>query len=77
MVIIKVELLPEKEKIQYEMSLPLELVSSSSKALMDNLEFHTKITSHFGLLSSAYLVAQRFTLLELSVNYLSCPYDIQ
>jgi len=44
---------------------------------MDILEFHTKSGSRFGLLSSAYLIAQRFNLLELQMNYLRCPYDVQ
>jgi len=49
----------------------------SSKVLIDNLEFHTKSISCFGLLSTAYLIAQRFSLLELQVSYFQCPYDIQ
>ena len=44
---------------------------------MDILEFHTKSRLRFGLLSSAYLIAQRFSLLGLQINYLKCPYDIQ
>jgi len=59
------------------MPLLLEQVSPSSKVLIDNLKFHTKSRSRFGLLSSAYLITQRFFLLELQVNYLRCPYDIQ
>ena len=77
MMIIRAELLPEKEKIQNKMPLLLERVSPSSKILMDILEFHTKSRSHFGLLSSAYLIAQRFSLLELQINYLKYPFDIQ
>ena len=65
MVIIQVEILPEKEEIDNEMSLLLERVSSSSRVLIDNLEFHTKSRSRFGVLSSAYLITQRFSLLEL------------
>ena len=76
MVIIRAELLSEKEKIHEEMPILLERVSPSSKVLIDNLEFYTKSRSRFGLLSSAYLIAQRFSLLELQVNYLRCPYDI-
>ena len=64
MVIIRAELLPEKEEIQNEMPLLLERVSPSSRILMDILEFHTLSGSRFGLLSSAYLIAQRFNLLE-------------
>ena len=64
MVVIQVELLPEKEEIHNEMPLLLERVSPSSKVLIDNLEFHTKSRSRFGLLSSAYLITQRFSLLE-------------
>ena len=77
MVIIKAGLLPEKEAIFNEMPLLLKLVTPSSKVLIDNLEFHTKSRSRFGLLSTAYLIAQRFFLLELQVNYLIYPYDIQ
>ena len=77
MVIIKVDLVSEKEEIHNEMPLLLEWVLPYSKVLIDNLEFHTKSRSHVGLLSSAYLIAQRFFLLDLQVNYLSCPYDIQ
>ena len=77
MVIISAKLLPKKEKIQNEMSLLLKQVSPSSKVLIDNLEFHTRSRSCFSLLSSTYLIAQRFSLLELQINYLKCPYDIQ
>ena len=77
MVIIKANLLPEKEKILNEMPVILERVTPSSKVLIDNLEFHTKSRSRFGLLSTAYLIAQRFSLLELQISYLQCPYDIQ
>ena len=77
MVIIRPELLPEKEEFHNEIPLLLEQVTPSSKVLVDNLEFHTKSRSRFGLLCSAYLIAQRFFLLELQVNYLRCPYDIQ
>ena len=76
MVIIIAELQPEKEEIHNEMPLLLEQVSPSSKVLIDNLEFRIKSRSHFCLLSSAYIIAQRFFLLELQVNYLRCPYDI-
>ena len=58
------------------MSLLLERVTPS-KFLIDNLKFHTKSRSHFGLLSSVYLITQRFFLLELQVNYIRCPYDVQ
>ena len=74
--IIKADFLPEKEEILNEMSFLLERVTPSSKVLIDNLEFHTKCISHFGLLSTAYLIAQRFPLLELQVSYLQYPYDI-
>jgi len=57
MVIIKVELLSEKEKTQNVIQLPLERISPSSKILMDILKFYTKSKSHFGLLSSACLIA--------------------
>jgi len=77
MLIIRVELLLEKEEIQNEMPLQLQWFSPSSKVLMDILEFHTKCRSNFGLLSSAYLMVQRFNLLELQMNYLRHPYDIQ
>ena len=43
MVIIKADLLPEKEEILNEMPLLLERVTPSSKVLIDNLEFHTKV----------------------------------
>jgi len=76
MVIIITELLPEKEEVHNEMPLLLERVTPSSKILIDNLEFHRKI-SRFGLLSSAYLIVQNFFLLELQVNYFRCSYDIQ
>ena len=77
MVIIKADLVPEKEEILNETSFVLERVMPSSKVLIDNLKFHTKNRSHFGLLSTAYLIAQRFFLLELQISYLQCPYDIQ
>jgi len=76
MVIIKTDLLPEKEKILNEMLFLLELLTPSSKVLIDNLEFHTKSRSRFGLLSTAYLIVQKFSLLELQISYLQCPYDI-
>ena len=76
-VIIRVELLPEREEIQNEMPLILEQVSPSTRILMDILEFYSKSRSCFGLLSSAYLVAQKINVLELQVNYLRCPYDVQ
>jgi len=56
-VIIRAELLLEREEIQNEMSLLLERVSHSSRILMDSLEFHSKSRSRFGLLSFAYLLA--------------------
>jgi len=59
------------------MPLLLECATPSSKVLIDNLEFYTKNRSHLGLLSSTYLIAQRFSLLDLQVHYLRCPYDIQ
>jgi len=77
MVIIKVDLLPEKEEILNEMPLPLDRVTPSSKVLIDNLEFHTKSRSCFSLLSTTYLIAQKFSLLKLEISYLRCPYDIQ
>ena len=49
MVIIRVELLAEKEEIQNEMPLLLERVSPESGILMDILEFHSKSRSRFGL----------------------------
>jgi len=76
-VIIKADLLSEKEEILNEMPILLERVTPSSKVLIDNLEFHTKTRSCFGLLSTAYLIAQRFSLMELQISYLQCPYDIQ
>ena len=45
MVIIRAELLLEKEKIHNEIPLLLERVSPSSKVLIDNLEFHIKSRS--------------------------------
>ena len=75
--IIKASLLQEKEKIHNEMPLLLERVSPSSRVLIDNLKSHTKSRSRFGLLSTTYLITQRFSLLDLQVNYLKCPYDIQ
>ena len=77
MVIIRVEILLEKEEIHNKKSLLLEQVTPSSKVLIDNLESYTKSRSCFGLLSSAYLIIQRFSLLELQVNYLRCSYDTQ
>ena len=56
------------------MLLLLERVFPSNRILMDILEFYSKSRSCFGLLSSAYLLAQRFNIL---VNYLKCPYNIQ
>ena len=70
MVIIKADLLPEKEEILNEMSFLLERVMPSSEVLIDNLEFHTKSRSCFGLLSTTYLIAQRFSLLALQISYL-------
>jgi len=52
MVIIKADLLPEKDEILNEMPLLLELVTPSSKVLIDNMEFHIKSRSRFGLLST-------------------------
>ena len=77
MVIIKVDLMPEKEEIFDEMPFLLEWVIPSSKVLINNLEFHKKSRSRFGLLSTAYLITHRFSLLELQINYFQCPYDIQ
>ena len=77
MAIIKADLLPKKEEILNKMSLLLERIMPSSKVLIDNLEFYTKSRSHFGLLSTAYLIAQRFFFLELQTRYIYCPYDIQ
>jgi len=76
-VIIRAKLLPENKEIQNELPLLIEQVSPSSRILIDILEFHSKNRSCFGLLSSAYLIVQRFNVLELQVNYLRCPYDIQ
>ena len=75
--IIKADLLLEKDEFHNEMLFLLERISPSSRVLIDNLEFHTKIRSHFGQLPIAYLITQRFSRLELLVNYLWCPYDIQ
>ena len=44
---------------------------------MHILEFHLKSRSHFGLLSSPYLLVQRLNVLELIMNYLRWSYDIQ
>ena len=77
MVTIRAELLREKEKIQNKMSLLLERISPSSRVLADILEFHTKSRSHFALLSSAYRIVQRFSLLKLQMNYLMYSYDFQ
>jgi len=77
MVIIKAKLLPEREEIQNEMLLLLEQLSASSRILMAILDFHSKSRSGFGLQSSAYLLAQRLNVLELQINYLKCPYDVQ
>jgi len=65
------------EEIQNEISLLLERFSPSSIIVMDILKFHLKSKSRFGLLSSTYLLAQRLNVLELKVNYLKCPYDVQ
>ena len=75
MVIIKADLLQEKKEILNEIPLLLEWVTLSSKVLIDNLEFHTESRSRFGLLSTTFLIAQRFFLLELQISYLRCPYD--
>ena len=77
MVIIRAELLSEREEIENEMSLLLEQVSPSSIILIDISKFHSKSRSLFGLLSTTYQLAQRFNVLELQVNYLKCPYDVQ
>jgi len=74
MMIIKADLLLEKEEILNEMSFLLKRVMPFNKALIDNMEFRTKSELRFGLLSTAYLIAQR---LGLQFNYLQCPYDIQ
>jgi len=66
-----------KGGIQNEMLLLLKRVSPFSKIFMDSLKFHSKSRSCFGLLSSTYLIVQRLNVLELQVNYLRCPYDIQ
>ena len=76
MVIIRAEVLPKKEEIHNEIPLLTERVSPSSKIPIDNFKFHIKSRSCFGLLSSAYFIAQRFGSLELQINYLRCPYDI-
>jgi len=77
MVIIRVELLPEREAIQNEMRLLLEQVSPSNRILMDILKFHSKSRSGFGLQSSAYLQSQRLNVLALKINYLKCPCEVQ
>ena len=59
------------------MPLLLERVSPSSRIFMDVLEFHPKSRSRLGLLSSPYLISQRFSLSELQINYLRCLYYIQ
>ena len=41
------------------------------------MKFHSKSRSRFGLQSFAYLLAQRLNILELQVNYLKCPYDVE
>ena len=76
MVIIEANLLLEKEEILNEMPFLLERITPSNKVFIDNLEFHLKSRSHFCLLSIAYLIAQRFSLLELRISYLQYPYDI-
>ena len=76
MMIIKADRLLEKEEIHNEMPCRLERVSPSSRVFIDNLEFHITGRSSFGILFSASLIAQRFFLLKLQVNYLRCPYDI-
>ena len=64
-VIIRVELLLEREENQNKMPLLLERVSPSSKNLVDILESHSKNRSRFGLQSSDYLLAQTLNVLEL------------
>ena len=59
------------------MPLLLERVSPSSRILMNILEFHSKSKSRFGIQSSAYLLAQKLSVLKLQVIYLKCPYDVQ
>ena len=76
-VIITAELLPKREKIHNKIPILLERVSPSSRILMHILKFHSKNRSHFSLLSSAYLLAQRLNVFELQINYLKCHYDIQ
>jgi len=44
---------------------------------MDTLEFFAKNRSRFGLLSPAYLIIQRCSILELQMNYIERPYHIQ
>jgi len=77
MAIIRVEILLKRDEIQNKMPLLLERVSPSSRILMNILEFHSKSKSRFGIQSSAYLLAQRLNVLELQINYLKCPYDVQ
>jgi len=77
MVIIIAELLLKTEEIQNEMPLLLEWISPSSRILIDILEFHAKVRSHFDMLSSVYLILQSFSFPELQMNYLRRPYDIQ
>ena len=59
------------------MSLLLERVSPFSRVLIYIFEFHTKSRSCFDLLSSAYLIVQRFSILELQMNHPMCSYDIK
>ena len=47
------------------------------KSLLITWNSIKKSRSHFGLLSTTYLIAQRFSLLELQISYFRCPYDIQ
>jgi len=75
--IIEIDLLAKKEEILNEMPLLLERVTPSRKVLIDNLKFHTKSKSRFGLLPTAYLIAQRFSLIKLQISYFQCPYDIK
>jgi len=50
---------------------------SFCRILLDILEFHSKSRSYFGLLSFAYLLTQRVSVLDLQVHYLKCHYDVQ
>jgi len=77
MVIIWAKLRLVQQEIQNDMSLLLEWVSPSNRIFTDILKFDSKSRPHFGLLSFTYLIVERLNVLELQVNHLRCPYDIQ